>query len=289
MPSTLIAGAGYVGEPLADALHAAGHKITALTGSAETATALAARAPYQAHPCDLSSAASIDALTGHFDHIVHCASSGRGGADAYRRVYLDGSRHLLRRFPDAHLLFTSSTSVYPQTQGETVTEESDATPDRETGKILRETEDLVIQSGGTVARLAGIYGPGRSFLTKRFLQEESTIDGTTPDAEGRIINQVHRDDIVSAVRFLLEIPGTFNVCDSSPIRQRAIYEILAAHFKKPLPPVAPPDTNRKRGWTDKAVSNSKLLSLGWKPRYPDFATALTSDPEFVPSILAQVG
>ena len=289
MPSTLIAGAGYVGEPLADALHAAGHEVTALTGSAETSSTLAARAPYPAHACDLSDAASISALTGDFDHIVHCASSGRGGADAYRRVYRDGARHLLDRFPSARLLFTSSTSVYPQTAGETVTEESDATPDRETGQILRETEDIVTEAGGTVARLAGIYGPGRSFLTKRYLQGESTIDGLTPDADGRIINQVHRADIVSAIIFLLKTPGTFNVCDSSPVRQRAIYESLAAHFEKPIPPVTPPDTSRKRGWTDKAVSNAKLLSLGWKPRYPDFESALTGDPEFVPSILEQVG
>ena len=77
-------------------------------------------------------------------------------------------------------VFCSSTSVYGQTDGACVTEESPATPGRETGCILRETEDLVLQRTGTVARLAGIYGPGRSVLlrscTSESLQTEQLID-----------------------------------------------------------------------------------------------------------------
>ena len=82
--------------------------------------------------CDVSDRGSVGKLP-HADAVIHCASSGRGGVEAYRRVYLDGCRNLAERFPDARLLFTSSSSVYAQVDGEAVTEKSEAAPDRETG------------------------------------------------------------------------------------------------------------------------------------------------------------
>ena len=50
----------------------------------------------------------------------------------------------------------------------------------------------------------------------------------------------------------------------------------------PLPPEGPINTERKRGWTHKQVSNGRLRALGWSPRYPDFFSALENDPELVP-------
>ena len=73
-------------------------------------------------------------------------------------------------------IFTSSTSVYPQTDGSEVTEDSPADPDRETAQILRETEELILSKEGTVLRLAGLYGPRRSVHLERFLQGTATIE-----------------------------------------------------------------------------------------------------------------
>ena len=88
-------------------------------------------------------------------------------------IYLDGARNLLETFPGSKLLFTSSTSVYAQRDGSWVTEESDAKPMRETSRVLLETERLVLADAGIVARLAGIYGPGRSALLNKFLNGHS--------------------------------------------------------------------------------------------------------------------
>src|SRR5690606_13335816 len=96
------------------------------------------------------------------DAIVHCASSSRGGADAYRTVFVEGIRHLRSVFPDAPVCFTSSTSVYGQTDGSRVDEASETVPGRETGRLLLEAESLAREGGGIALRLAGIYGPGRS-------------------------------------------------------------------------------------------------------------------------------
>jgi nucleoside-diphosphate-sugar epimerase len=213
---------------------------------------------------------------GPFDAVVHCASSGRGGTDEYRRVYLAGARNLAEGFASASLLFTSSTSVYAQTDGGWVTEDSPATPDRETGKILRETEVVVLAHGGIVARLAGIYGPGRSVLLRKFFEGTAMIEG-----EGtKWINQVHRDDIAAALVQLVTTGarGIFNVNDDRPLQQIEVYRWLSERFMRALPPSGPIDPNRKRGWTDKRVSNARLRALGWTPRFPSFFDAVASDP-----------
>jgi nucleoside-diphosphate-sugar epimerase len=283
MPRVLIAGCGFVGLATARALHGAGWEVLGCTHSADSARALAGES-FAVRAADLTEPAALETLSEWrgCDAIVHCASSGRGGADAYRAVYLGGARNLLSVLAPRHLLFTCSTSVYAQNDGAWVTEESPAEPDRETGRILRETEELVLAHGGCVARLAGIYGPGRSVLLKKFFSGEAVIEG---DGQ-RWINQAHRDDIATALALLVarRARGIFNVSDDTPLTQRDLYEWLAAHFSRPLPPTGPIDTNRKRGVTSKRVSNARLRTLGWTPRYPSFRDAVAGDPALLSAL-----
>jgi nucleoside-diphosphate-sugar epimerase len=289
----LIIGCGYVGERVADMLHEQRHEVIGVTHSSDSAGRLSAAKPYKIQACDVSDRASVQQLTfrlsGPPDTIIHCASSNRGGADAYRKVYLEGCAYLLQCFPTARILFTSSSSVYPQTDGSVVTEDSDASPDRETSRLLREAEDLVLLIGGCVARLAGIYGPGRSFVLKNFLEGTASIEGNHGD--GRCLNQIHREDAAAALVHLVTTRqrGIFNVVDDVPMTQRECFTVLSRRFAKSLPSVAEPDMNRKRAWTNKRLSNTKLRATGWVPRYRSYFEALDRDPELVPSILAQVG
>lgn len=280
MSRVLIAGCGFVGSATARLFQRAGWDVLGLTHSAESAAALAGEA-FEVQPADLADQSALASLERWHscDAVIHCASSGRGGADAYRRVYLEGSRNLLAALHPGLFVFTSSTSVYAQTGGEWVTEESAAEPERETGRILRETEDLALAAGGCVARLAGIYGPGRSVLLRKFLSGEAVIEGDG----SRWINQVHRDDIAAALVRLVEAGarGVFNVSDDTPMTQRAVYEGLAGRLQRPLPPSGPIYPNRKRGWTSKRVSNAKLRALGWAPRFPSFFDALRDDAELL--------
>jgi nucleoside-diphosphate-sugar epimerase len=289
----LIIGCGYVGERAADLLHGQEREVTGITHSAASAARLSQAKPYRVLRCDVSDDVSVQHLAtklGAAPHtIIHCASSSRGGAEMYRKVYLEGCAYLQRCFPGARILFTSSSSVYPQTDGSVVTEESDASPDRETSRLLRETEDMVLTHRGCVARLAGIYGPGRSFVLKNFLEGTATIEGN--DGAGRFLNQIHREDAASALAHLATAAreGIFNVADDCPMTQRECFTELSRRFHKPMPAISEPDTNRKRAWTHKRVSNTKLRASGWRPRYASYFNALDADPELVPSILAQVG
>jgi nucleoside-diphosphate-sugar epimerase len=279
MARIIIAGCGFVGHATARLFHEKGWDVLGLTHSASSASSLAAE-PFPVMQCDISDPAAVQAVAAgpgrEPDALIHCASSGRGGADAYRSVYLKGSRNLLDVLAPKAFLFTGSTSVYAQTDGAWVTEDSPAKPVSETGWILRETEALLLARGGIVARLAGIYGPGRSVLLRKFFSGEAVIEGDGM----RCVNQVHRDDISSALHVLITggAPGIYNVCDDEPATQREIYEWLAIRFARPLPPAGPIDPNRKRGWTNKRVSNAKLRLLGWDPRYRSFFDAVTSDP-----------
>jgi nucleoside-diphosphate-sugar epimerase len=285
MPRILIAGCGYVGQAVADLFHAAGWTVEGWTHSAESAARLSAN-PYPVRGVDVSRRTQVAEHGGMFDAVIHCASSRGGDAETYRQVYLDGARNLLETFPGSKLLFTSSTSVYAQSDGSWVTQESETKPVRETSRILLETEKLVLDQRGIVARLAGIYGPGRSALLSKFLAGTAVID---PEND-RFVNQVHRDDIATALFFLLgrEAEGAqiCNVVDDQPILQSECYRWLAQRLNRPLPPIGKSKGLRKRGDSNKRVSNAKLRRLGWTARYPTFVEAMEKSilPSFADGI-----
>jgi len=273
MPRILIAGCGYVGEATANLFHSAGWNVEGWVHSKESAARLSAK-PYSLHVIDVSQRGDVAKRPEAFDAVIHCASSRGGDAEVYREIYLNGGRHLLETFPQAKILFASSTSVYAQRDGSRVTEESETKPLRETSRILLEVEKLVLEKGGIVVRLAGIYGPQRSALLSKFLNGTATID---PNND-RFVNQVHRDDIASALFLLLNRAQTsaqiYNVVDDQPLLQSECYHWLAQRLNRPLPPTRKSEQPRKRGDTNKRVSNAKLHQIGWTPDYPTFRDAM---------------
>ena len=274
MPRILVAGCGYVGEATADLFQAAGWHVEGWVRSKESAAQLSAK-PYRVGLIDVSQRDQVAKQMEACEAVIHCVSSRGGDAEMYRRIYFDGARNLLETFPRAKILFTSSTSVYAQRDGAWVTEESETEPIRETSRILLEVEKLVLEQGGVVARVAGIYGPGRSALLSKFLNGTATIDAEN----NRFVNQVHREDIASALFLLLdkqpqERAQIYNVVDDQPILQSDCYRWLAQRLNRPLPPIGQSQRQRKRGDTNKRVSNSKLRQLGWAPKYPTFADAM---------------
>ena len=274
MPRILIAGCGYIGEATADLFHSAGWNVEGWVHSKESATRLSAKR-YSIRVIDLSHRSEVAECAAAFDAVIHCASSRGGDAEAYRHIYLNGARHLLEAFPQAKILFTSSTSVYAQRDRSWVTEESETKPLRETSQILLEVEKLILEKGGIVARLAGIYGPQRSALLSKFLNGTATID---PNND-RFVNQVHRDDIASALFLLLireadAASQIYNIVDDQPLLQSECFAWLAQRLDRSLPAIRKSEQPRKRGDTNKRVSNAKLRRVGWTPDYPTFSDAM---------------
>jgi len=272
---TLIIGCGYIGLPLARRLQEKGDDVIAWVRSAETAASLA---PYFFHRIITGSVAdprAWDALYEQTGLVIHCASSGRGGEAAYEEVYLQGARMLGERQPRARKIFVSSTSVYGQTDGEIVTEESPAEPSTATGLILREAERAALSCGATVARSAGIYGPDRTALLEKMRRGEAVIEGDG----SRWMNLIHQRDLVATLVHLIDAgaPGEiYNVADDAPVTTRDYYAWCSEFLCKPMPPYGPVNTDRKRGLTNKRVSNAKLRATGWQPIYPSFREGLSA-------------
>src|SRR5437868_7476593 len=156
MRRVLIAGCGYVGTAAADLFHSAGWLVEGWTHSTVSAAQLLDK-PYPVTAVDFTDRHQVNAKPQNFDLVVHCASTRGGDVESYRRTYVEGVLNLADRFVGSTLLFTSSTSVYAQQNGEWVTESSPAEPLHEKAQLLVQTEARVLRCGGVVARFAGIH------------------------------------------------------------------------------------------------------------------------------------
>ncbi len=263
MQCVLIAGCGYVGSAAAKLFAEEGWEVIGWTRSEQSAER-AGQSAISLSAVDITDLETVRRNSLAADVVVHCASSA---ADSYLHVYRDGAANLAACFPNARIIFTSSTSVYPQHDGSSVTEESTAEPDSENAQILRQAEKIVLANDGIVLRVAGIYGPGRSFLLR------SVMNGTAVISD-RFVNQAHRDDVASAISFLarcraVDPPRTFNVVDDTPAPRAEILDWLSERLGIPLSNSAP-SPESKRGRSNKRVSNAKLRALGWVPAYPSY-------------------
>jgi nucleoside-diphosphate-sugar epimerase len=275
----LIVGCGYVGMPLGLELVRQGHQVFGLrrTDSRDHELKAAGLSPLHA---DITKPETLSHLPRDFDWVVICAASGGGGVEEYRRLYLEGTHNLiewLRASPPQQYVYTSSTSVYGQDDGSLVTESDPATPPTETGRVLVETENLLRVEAeknfpAVILRVAGIYGPGRGFWFKQFLQDEARIEGNGE----RFLNMIHRDDVAGGIIAALKHgkPGQiYNAVDDEPVRQLDLFSWLAGQLNKSLPPSVAVDSTaiKKRGVTNKRVSNRRLKQeLGFRLKYPTF-------------------
>jgi nucleoside-diphosphate-sugar epimerase len=265
----LIIGCGYIGLPLALELRAKGSAVTAWVHSAATAESLGARGFSKIVVGSVANQKIWADLDDDYDLMVHCASSGRGGEVAYEEVFLQGAVMMSAYQPRARGLFVSSTSVYAQIDGSVVTEESPAEAPTATARILQTAENVARGAGITVVRSSGIYGPGRGVLFDKLKRGEAVIEG-----DGlRWMNQIHQRDLVGALLHVAarEVEAEiYNATDDTPVTQLDYYKWCAEFLGQPLPPFGPVNTQRKRGLTNKRVSNAKLRATGWTPTYPSF-------------------
>jgi nucleoside-diphosphate-sugar epimerase len=258
----LIFGLGYVGSQLAKELCAAGHEVVGVKRTLDAGPS----GDFEIRAADVLNPADLRTLPQPVDALVNCVSSSRGGVDVFRSVFGDGTKNLLDWLspnPPKRLLFTSSSSVYGQTDGSWVTETSEAKPDSETGQILVAAEREILRATAdwdchaTILRVAGIYGPERGHLFLKYLRDEAKITGDPT----RHLNQIHRDDVAGVISQLLEHdspPEMMNVADDEPVTQSAFFEFLSRRLGKEMPPTGESAARRKRAVTDKRVSNRLL-------------------------------
>jgi len=264
----LIAGAGYVGTALAQRLVAAGHEVVVLRRSE-------AAPPSNAHAfrADLTDPGALDALPAA-DLVFYTAAADERSDAAYRRAYVDGVARLIERLarqpvPPRRFLFTSSTAVYGQRAGEWVDESSQTEPADFGGRRLLEGEALVHAAPfpGTVLRLGGIYGPGRTSLLAR---------ARSGAAGGRAFtNRIHRDDAAGALVHLAGLAAAepcYVGVDCEPAAEADVLAWLARRLgaAPAAASAASADTAPRRSRGSKRCRNALLLASGFRFRYPTY-------------------
>ena len=283
----LIIGCGYVGIPLGAELARFGHEVFGVRRSADADEKLKA-AGISPLVADISNRTDLEKLPRDFDWIVNTVSSTKGGAAEYEQVYLNGTRNLidwLAANPPKKFVYTSSTSVYGQTDGSLVKESSPTEPQSETSRILVQTEKLLLDAvqqkkfPAVILRVAGIYGPERGHLFLQYLKNEARMSGKGE----RLINMIHRDDLVGAIMAALKngrAGEVYNAVDDEPVPQIHFFRWLSETLGKYMPPFATEaeTAERKRGLTQKKVSNRKLkMELGYQFKYPTFRQGYSAE------------
>jgi nucleoside-diphosphate-sugar epimerase len=280
----VIFGCGYVGSAVARAAVAAGARVEALTRNSEKAGALRSQGLSKVVVAELSSSDWHGQLEDGADFVVNCVSSG-GGQDGYRQSYVNGMTSILAwggqsGTPIGTMLYTSSTSVYPQGNGALVEENAPAKGATPNGSIIRESE-LLLQNAPTsvlrrwfVLRLAGIYGPGRHHLLTQLREGVTSLGGSGSHR----LNLIHRDDIVSAAMACLNAPDAiesqiFNVADKAAAPREEVVRWLADQLHRAMPVFDGVPGTRRGGepMPDRVISSGKIQRiLGWQPKYPDY-------------------
>lgn len=212
------------------------------------------------------------ALPAGITDVVFCLSpqgSTDAGYDAaYTHPAAEGLVALQRWAPKAHVWLISSTSVYPQQNGEWITEAAPANPTRSTAGIIRQTEKFWLdsQQEATALRPAGIYGPGRTYLLRQAAEGFQVTD-----EQPVYTNRIHVEDAARAVVHLIAhrragrgAPPVVNLADQSPISMQA----LMAWLQEKLHVV--PTTQRVLGRGSKRVSSELLAATGFNWRYPSY-------------------
>ncbi len=273
---TLIAGCGYVGKELGRRLVAVGDEVWGFSREQE-------ELPAGVHCLfgDLADRALLDALPPALDRVVFAAAPSRHDEAAYRAVYVDGLAALTDALacaasPPSRLIFCSSLSVYGQTDGSLVDEDSPTEPARHSGRVMLEAERVALDGPipALVARIAGIYGPGRDSIVRRVASGEARI----PPGQSAFGSLIHRDDCAAALHHLLDLPAPaprYVIADDEPgtlaDRLRHIAALLGLDD---LPvgddPTASPWMRQRPGDRGKRLDNSRLRASGFELTWPSY-------------------
>ncbi len=288
-----ILGAGYLGTRLAGHAIALGMHVSTVTRNPEKSAGLKSIGVRNPITAQLHETGWHDQLPVEQDFVVNCVSSAGGGIDGYRISYLEGNRSIQQWAGKDHpgtFLYTGSTSVFPQTDGSLVNEDSSTEGAPESGRVLLEAENLIRRNSpfaqSYILRLGGLYGPGRHYLLDLLRKGCEEL----PGRGDFLINLLHIDDACSAIwaalgakiqtgentdRANVEI---FNVTDGNPATKAEIVEWIAEQVGGP-PPRFNPDAQghrnplrRKDGHLpNRHVDNHKIReTLDWIPAYPTY-------------------
>lgn len=271
MAQVLIAGCGYIGSALGERLAADGHSVWGLRRHPEELPAVIRGVKADMNELDPT------VLPEGLDYVFLTVSASGFSEAEYRRSYLDAARHLIAALERSgnqpeRILFTSSTSVYGQSEGEWVDETSPTGPESFAGRVMLETEAVLRNSPWrcVVLRLGGIYGPGRTRMIDQVREGRVSASGSEPV----YTNRIHRDDAAGALRHLMILDNPQAIylgVDDEPASKETIQRWLAETLG--VSSAAAGGANAEAGSrrsSNKRCANERLVASGYRFKYPTF-------------------
>jgi nucleoside-diphosphate-sugar epimerase len=268
-----IIGCGYVGSAVACLWHAAGHEVTVTTTTTDKVSELQAIASrvvvLNGQDFDL-----LQEVVANQDVVLLSVGSKQRTPEVYRQAYLETAQNLVMAIKASsgikQLIYTSSYGIINDKSGNVIDETVAVNPQDEFGKILAQTEQVVLSSSKDqvktcILRLTGIYGSGRE-LIKIFRQLAGT---TRPGTGDNYTNWVHLEDIVQAIDFAKDhqLEGIYHLnSDESMTSKEFFQRLFAAHD---LPNIAWDSSQTSPRAYNLKLSNQKLKSAGFTLAHPN--------------------
>lgn len=251
----LAGGSGAIGRVLVPMLVADGHRVVAMTRSAERAEALKAQG---AEPVvgDVYDEATLAALmrTARPDLVMHQLTAfGATGGDPLAetiRVRTEGTRKLVAaaQAAGARRLITQSISFICTPHGAGLTDEqtplyTDAGPAiRPLAEAVASLEQQTLQAeglAGQVLRYGWFYGPGTNFDAQTGLIVRGLRKGRLPVVGGGhgVYSHIALEDAARATLAAIACPapGRYNIVDDDPVPQHAWLPAVAQWLGAPAP------------------------------------------------------
>ena len=290
MKKIFIAGCGYIGRRVARLASDAGYGTTCLVRSAEQGTALE-KDGFGTVVGSLDDAAGMPSLEGAAGGaVLYCVPPPGGGLfDTRARNFCAA---LALSAPPAKIVYLSATSVYSETRGGTVTEDSPTAPASSMGKRRLDAEAAFREFGAAhgagvvILRISGIYGPGRLPL-----MQISQGQPLLKEEESGPSNRIHADDLAQICLAAVEKGkdgDIFNVSDGHPASMTSYFNAAADVLGMPRQPQVPLEEARQTMSPlmfsyvseSRVVDNSRMLErLGVRLRYPSMVQGLPASVE----------
>ncbi len=288
MTHLLIFGMGFSGRAIGAKMAAKGWRVTGTSRSTEGAAALAALGHEALLFDGVTPGVKIAETLKTVSHVLLSAGPDETGDPVLRQHQNDlaAAPHL------AWIGYLSTVGVYGDFGGAWVDETAELKPASARGQ-RRVDAEAAWQSFAAahtkplhVFRLAGIYGPGRSPLTK--LQNGTARRIAKP---GQVFNRIHVEDIAGVVSASIAAPYTgneargrvYNVADNEPAPPQDVVVYAASLLGMQPPPEIAYETAdmtpmaRSFYGENKKVSNARLKNeLDYDLRYPTFREGLQS-------------